>query len=936
MADTTVVTQDPNAPNPLGIELPTFDTGEVPDTSYHITVRPHVDDKAQKELQDEVAAEDARKVAEAPMPSTQYSSQIQEALASGYSRSDVSSYLAKKSGISQDDADAQVVDALSSKVKEARAQGYSDDQIEEHLYKRNYDPEVVKSAITNALARDGYQKLDPAAQQEPLTTDEAGNMADLYKNIHSKYSTMGKQVLGVFSASEGIDAARDVYKLNQGLVVKLKEHGVDAFIKPGNGELMMREANGYEHEVDSSFLRGMFNSKGEFTGAISGAMAGARAGAAIGTAVGPEGTAAGAVLGGMAGSAMGAMAGRGVDLMLNSAKLKEDLEAKLYLTQMAQAGIFDITAGTLGMGVAKLGKSGARAIMKAYRYTKVGNKKGAFKALMDELNITREQAQDMVDQYEQLNSKTAPGDSLEQKAIAVATVTQQSADGVLKAAASKNSKLANAVRSDVNARAKSLSRAINSYADDNTGALVRRDLSAYGKDVKDFYGAVKKQGADAVDGTDFRFDYNKLAVAPVLKNIEKKISNPLVQERYVAYATRIENASKDRSFSGLLELRHAVNEFKYSKLGLSAPDQEALNGVLNKIDGSIAKAAKEYMPKGKQWLDNFKLAKSEYSQMKRLESNALFKYVHRSAVTEEGIQKALSKYANSKDVDEAVFNDVVERLSPATRAKVEMAAVKNLTAKFTAGEFTDMQATHFPALAEALRGLNLATPEAKNIAKTVNEIARVYRNDAVLTNVNGNMSLPKVVSSLSSNPVQKAHYAIMGEIFNEGMRFLPGKKANNLALIHQAEKLLQNPMHGATADNLVKMVPKSSQDAMRSLVKDLQVQTAKVGGAKPKATVNMYRQTVSGTLSPTNGAWGRGVYLVDKVVGAAPEAKVVRHAVDMSRMATLDDVSSLVGKQVTEKDLKTIPNLTKQLQDKGFIGIRGEGKAMIFPDNIKP
>lgn len=399
---------------------------------------------------------------------------------------------------------------------------------------------------------------------------------------------------------------------------------------------------------------------------------------------------------------------------------------------------------------------------------------------------------------------------------------------------------------------------------------------------------------------------------------------------------RIENASADRSFSGLLELRSAVNDFKYSET-LSSPDLAAINTVINKIDGQIGKAVKEYMPTdGKTWMGNFKLAKAEYSQMKRLEENALYKQLDRPGATEENLQKAISKYSKDKDVDTELFNKVVERLSPSVRAKTEGAAIRNSVNRWTHGGGTESQAINFPALAEELAGLNLKTKKAKGLQKVVQGIADVYKNDPSLAAIAGRPTMGRSQATLSDDVTQKAKYALVGTIWDSIVRYAPTKGANNMALVHQLTKLFDNPLHVKTVDDLVKQLPVEKKEMARSLVKDLQIQTARKGPAAKQATANMYKQTTTGKLTPTSGVLGKGVYLVDKVKNPIAGRKIVKQAIDPSTMATLDDISSLVGKNVDVKDIRALPNLQEQLTEKGFKGIKVGDKAVLFSDKVKP
>lgn len=917
-----------------------------------IDVKPNdynVDEAAETELQNNLAVENAGRMnAEsggiiehtASAPTTpnvtqttsapsDMSSQIQEALHNGYTSGELKTYLQGK-GYSEDDADLQIIDSVKSKIVQAREAGYTDGEVIKYLTNNGYDSDVVERSVKSAKLDDTYKSLEFVP--DTVTPENAMDMADLYKNVYGKYSTMGKQLGGMFDHDIGIQARQEINQLNAAVAEKLKKEGMDAFIDNNTGEVMLRDKNGVVSEVDSSMLNGMWNSKGELAGAITGGIRGAQIGGRIGMAAGPWGTAAGVAVGTVAGSAMGAMAGRGLDLAINSKILSEDLTAKLYMRQMAEAGIFDGVSTILGGALFKAGAATGRGIMKAYKYVASGNTRGAYRALKENLNITDDQAQAMVAEFERINNIKMSG-TPEENAISVVAQTKQGAESVVKAAANQSERVATMIKESVDNRAKAINQTVDSVTDPNVGSLIRKDLNAYEADVKDFFDIVKKQGNDAINGTDFRFDFDKLATKPVLDNIEKGLSNPSVRERFANYAQRIANASEDRTFSGLLELRSAVNEFKYG-VKLRKPDLDAINEVLNKVDNQIAKAVKEYMPgeAGRNWQKNFSLAKSEYSKMKVLQQNSLHRIISRPGITEDGIQKAISKYGNAKEVDSSTFNEVVERLSPATRAKAEGAAIKNLTNKYTYGVPGEAQATHFPALAEEVRGLNLSTPEAKGLANVIEEIAKVYKNDANLGAISSKTIAVRQQANLSSDIVQKAKYTVIGALWGHMVKHLPGQNSRNIALVHKVAEVLKNPLHAKTAEDFIKMIPKAQQGEMRSLVRELQIETAKTGGVKQSVTTNMYKQSARGNLAVTDGVLGKGIYLVDKVANPNPAMKVIRQEVDTSKLATLDIISNLVGRDVTEKEIRTIKDLPQKLMDKGYLGIRLDGRAMLFPE----
>lgn len=874
---------------------------------------------------------------------------IYEGLKAGARRQQISSYMAKNLGMSEDEADLQIIQSLAEKVVQGRAAGASDQQITSFMMRNNIDPNVIDSALNYAGANKDFKNLN---WTPPKTPEKARDLRDLYNNIHSKYSTFGKKVLGLAGNMDAAQQARsEIDALNSSIVDYLRKEGFEAFINPHTGEPMIKDNKGNPQEVDSSLINSMWNAKYEAVGAMGGALAGAAAGGRVAGAIPiPPSplkalvTGVGAFGGATIAGAGGAMAGRGLDLVNNSLLLKEKLSSELVKTQLIEAGIADSVASLVGASAFKAGAAIGKGALKAYDFVLAGNLEGANRILLENMHISPDQAKEITENFAK-SLETRPTVHrrfrgqvpMREKELQIAALvsTQQGAEIFASQSATSNPKLANALLKNIDTRAKDLLYTINKSTDDNVGALIREDLATYQKDVKDFYGLVKNEAADVIDGTDFRFDLEKVAIAPVMDNISKKLSDPYKREVFLNYASRIENASADRTFGGLVEMRQAVNDFKYSKAGLGKRDIEALNTVLNKIDTQLDKAVKEYMPNPKQWKANWTKAKSEYSKMKVLEENAMFKSLNRKAATEEQLQKVLNKYGNDLDVDRALFNPVLERLSPAVRAKAESAAIKNLTKKFTFGREAEQQVVNFPVLAEELNRLNLKTPEAKRLKEAVDGFAKVFKNDPALARVSGSMSVPKFTSSMSASIQSKAKYAIIGEIWQALITMAPGEKANSAALVKHVTRTLENPMHFKTTEAMVKSLPKEQQPAMRSLVAELRKQSVKQG-SEDQTKHKMYRASASGKLLPSKGHLGKGIYLSDMIEPAARAKNIVRQDVDLTKLATMDNIATIIGKQVTDKEIRDDPRIRKALIDNGFLGVRLDSKAMLFDETFAP
>lgn len=884
------------------------------------------------------------------------SAAISQALSAGYTREELATYMSQKADMSLEDASSVINDTLKLKVLKAKEAGYSEEEIKQHMNARKYDAGLVEDILTSSKTPTPWKKTN-FNPNEPVA-ESAMDIADLYKNVYSKYSTQGKMIQGIWDTNKGIEARQEIDQLNVGIMRKLQKEGYDAFLNPDDGEVMVRNEQGETIPVDDSFINGVWNSKFEIGAAIAGAAKGASKGAKVpgSPLVKAIGAAGGAIIGG----AVGAGVGKGADLTVNAYQLKEDLTRQLYMQQMKEAGIADVVMGAVGTGAFKASKHAAKTSMKAYDYIVEGQVDAAVKEVTEQLHMSPEKTNELIKQLEdnhkgQLVKETRiianklslgliPKGQKEltrsEKGILAIASTQQLAEGTVAQAVAESPRAANALITTINDRAKSLQKAIASVTDANTGSIVRKDLEAYTTDVKKFYKSVLEIGVDHVGSaskaTDFKFDIDKLAIEPVMSKIVNSVGDPTMKQRFVAYADRIAMASSDRSFEGLINLRQAVNDFKYSKSGLNPTDVDALNSVLNRIDTQVEKAAKDYIPNHKEWLSNFSKAKSEYAKMKQFEENVMYQSIMAERNSEKGIRQAINKWSNDKEVDAETFNAVAERVSPKTRSLMEVSAIENLSSKYTVGKVTDFQAVNFPMLAEELAGLNVKSAEGKALVNAVTDISKIFRNDTELAKVTGYIRMPSASQALSTSVAAKAKYWLVSQVWTVVKSRLPGQTGAQTTLINKTAELLKDPLKFKTVEDFIKAVPEKSKPEMRSLVKELQAATASTKTGKVDAEwQNMYKSSPSGKLVETDGALGRGVYLFDRVVGAKPGANIVKHEVNLTKMATLDDISRIAGAEVRERDLKTLNDtveLYKRLSEAGYEGIKLEGKAMLFPD----
>lgn len=857
---------------------------------------------------------------------------VLEAMKADQSRESANLQVQTSQGLDEDEANLDMVHKIADMIKATRANNHTDAMIQEYFTNETtYDPSIVNDAFETLKTSEKTDKYDyPQRRQIESQGKPAQELADTYRNVYGKQSTFLKQIGGYFNDEMADAAGRDIDELNAGIVTKLQENGIDAFIDLRYGHVMMREGS-QVFEVDSSTLDSLALATGEIGGGIAGAVAGARTGLALTAAVPiPGARIAGGIVGGIVGGALGAAGGKGIDLLRNSIILSEELSTELYKKQMIDAGLMDgvfgIIGGTLTAGMAK-------GVMKAYRFFRTGNIKGADKALKLNQQLNQTQINEIEKLFRAVQGNEAlEGLSREEINIKVVALTQARAQTQVGAAVTKDPELATKLAIGLHDKAAGIKRGLASFIDPEIKTTVRRELKIYEKEVKALYTAVKNQAINATQNTDFIFDLKDTAITPVLNNIREKIKDPFLLQKYARYAGSIEAATQTRTFGSLLDLRAAVNKFKFG-VPLDHRDTNVINKVINKIDSLISKGALKYMgPKqGKVWLNNFKESRKAYSEMKKLQGSKLHKILSDVNSFESDIKKALIDWSKDNDIDNPIYKEITSKLSSKNRVKLEASLIDTITDKYTIGKGTDSQVIDFIKLNDELKGLNLITSKGKYAQEVFEEQAKLFRNNRALASITGHM-VGSSSGSFGTSIWQKFNYGTAGAIWDAGYKYIPwNNKAAQIALVHHTGRLLKNPMNVKGVKAVLKAIPKEGKEEVAAAIKKLQIQVAKEGNIELQdITTPMYKHSPSGKLVVTEGKLGQGVYVSESLKKVKEGSKRVTQDVDMSRLADVDDISALLGKEVTIDEIRKLPNLKEQLIERGYLGIKYEDKAMLF------
>lgn len=720
------------------------------------------------------------------------------AITAGYTEEDVRGLLSSKG---YDEEQIQRILADATGISQARQAGYDDEEIQQLLVSRQTKVETANSEPV--VSEDSWSMVKPNKAFTDMISGDELSIEEVVNNLEvlsPKATSSMTSIAGFFGNEEAAKRAEEATLASRERIISLAaQDGIQLQWDENFGQFFAQTEQGLV-PVDQGFFRD--SEKGLFAGGIAGALGGAYAGGAAGAALGPLGVAAGGFIGSVAGAAVGAYAGASYDYYESAIEMQQELEAnRLMKHAFNQAELSVITdIAFLGAGKALKFGSGvtAKGFARAKDYILDGNSKGAYDALKKLEFLNDSQAQEIVDQLGRLAN--IPGKKAEEQAIAAVAVTKPGAEGLVHAVATTNPQASRAVAQAINTRAQDVLKATEELSGDNLSRILREDLGNYAADVKQFYGDVKATAAQSPQYNNFRFDYDALAITPVLNQLQKNIGDPAILERFMLQAQRAKSFSDSRGFSDLLELRQIVNEFKFNKKITQAKDFDALNKVLGNIDGAIDNGARVVMENPTKWKNDYGLARQQYAKMKQLERNVMFQALTREGINADEVTEGLAKYITSLD---GTFNDLVTKLPKDMKARVENSVIDTLANRYTAGVGDGGRAINFPMLADDLNKVQFVTKDARRMKEALVNMSETFKNDVNLAKITGHIQVDKFQSFLTTDPVARAKYEIASQVFNKIKTLAPGQKANTLALVNKTSKLLENPLNAKSIKELM-------------------------------------------------------------------------------------------------------------------------------------
>ena len=808
-------------------------------------------------------------------------------------------------------------------------------------------------------------------QREDITPLSPEELAESTRNVRMTYGNLLDQGNAILFGNKEARARVETALREEtfSIVDTLNRNNIPASLNATGDIVFQDPETGETKELDvglwDSIVLSLEKSRAEIGSAVVGGIAGGTIG---GMVFGPWG----AVVGGVVAGAGSAALGRGSDVIRNTLETKADIDKELLFSRMVDAGAADAVFSIVGGAVLY---TGAKVFGRAFDLMVQGNRKGAYAELKSTFLLDDAQVDELLEKWETITKSKAPGLTRETQALTVLPRLLPGAEA-LTGAAGRMSPTASTVASrEISLRASDIRQAADNLTSSSAPEAIQAALPAYQKKVVDQFDAIKRMAEIESANSPYRFDYDSIGLEPILTKLEEKISDPRMLEafeRYVrqlrklgAYTTSqvqqtsttvqqqvtrpyarggpktttqtvqvpttqtIEAEANDlRTFANLLELRRAVNSFKYSKQLLGTTGGEAVQEVLRRIDDQIATGANVVMPgTSAKWLQSWREVNVEYSKMKSLERNVLARALQKNAVSAKSIAQAMLK--NSQALD-STFRNVIEVLPERQRKLVEGEVVKGLVEKYSAGVEGGKRAIQFPLLAKELATLDLTSTDARQFRRVVNEFADVFRSDVAIAQATGEISLPRFQSYLTTDPVVRLKYEVASGFFNYVKRLAPGAKGRNIALVTNVAKLLENPLSAAEFKSVANRLP---TEVIQPL-EQLRLEMAKWGTRSAYPDVTVYRSAPAGqSVAKTDGPLGRGVYYYtsENSAKANGAGRLNTRQIRPSLIANEENLKQLLGVETLDlTQIKGNSRLRQKLWEKGYDGINIGEEVMLF------
>jgi hypothetical protein len=741
-----------------------------------------------------------------PFSTTLYSTPVAgafvayQALQAGMTEDEVVSKLQKEYKYDEEDIDD--IKRRLAVIDKATKAGLDEQTIRAKMEEREKLPEQIESIPpkyefdpkSDFAARPKGQAYTQLVGENEMTAEQlVSSLKVLHPTLVSDLRTSLPALVGDTEALQRYNLARESSR-NRIVKIAKDSYGLDLVWQPdevGFETWYAQTENGLV-KVEPSVWEDLKKQTGEISGGMAGAIAGAKAGAALPLPGAWKGVTG--IVGGALGGWLGASAGSQFDYLYQAINMQEDIDAEAMAYKALNATELAAVGEAVGYPVVKSIGMAWKGVIKAKDHIMYGESKAAYQSLKDTLFLDDSQIEAIVTQLEK--HATLEGNKY-QKAIHAVTLTEPGMQDLVRAAGASVPTASSATAKVVIDRAEQVLAATADLTDEQVPRMFAQDLANYTRDVKDQYRAVKERATKSPFSNRIKFNFDAIAVMPVLERLAPKITDPAVKERFLNQMTHIGSMSESRNFSDLLELRQITNDFLYNKRIIKADDKDTIRAVIKNIDSVIEGTAKYVVNEPETWLDDWAKARTSYSKMKGVERTAMYRAVFDKdgkmrPVEPKTVVKALGKYITAID---GSFEDVMSHLPKKGREMYEGAVIDALATRFAAGEEIGARAIHFPMLADELNKINFTTPNARATKAALLELSETFRNDVWLAKTSGQITIPKFQSYLTTDPVVRAKYEVASGVFNWIKSKAPGDANRQLALVRATAKVLAEPLN---------------------------------------------------------------------------------------------------------------------------------------------
>ena len=861
-----------------------------------------------------------------------------------------------KAGYTEQDAIDYLNERKEQEENEQAKEGnLNNNLVNEHNLSKQ-DEEIIAKAVKAGFSR--QRAIYYLNKEKKLKADEKDReyISDTIGIVQSLAGTTHGNVLGWLGNEEKqADIAEQTHKINLAGAEILNNKGFIAEVRTdenGQSELGFIDTEGGFNVIEPGIVRSMYNAKLEIASGIAGGVAGLSWGLRAGALAGPVGA--------FIGGALGAGLGAGLDYFNNKQNLSEsevdkiekivqtsfDTNYSLATVKMIDAGVYDGVVNALGgsafMAASKALKSTIIGVNKVFgglkrikeRFT-VGDLEGAREYLKEAYDITDRQIDQIVGVYEK-----ELGRKLTKREVLPAVLRQQPKGQEIYGAIDHTEK----IRVNINRISKEVLGINRKIVDGETaGNALYNYLDAYKTEVDKFFRESKQIASELIDKTDYKSNLNKLTVEHMQRELKK---TSVDGEELDLVVDRIEKSLKgfiSKDFNDVLEFRQKLNSIKNDTK--NPPMQDILKSTIANIDKEISSTLKKYLPKqqAERLNNNLKESRKLFREIQMTKNNAVYKVIIDPNTKTKDLANVIEKLAITTDKNNRDYVDFMKILPDKLKPKVEGILVDRLTERNVVNFDDDFQAINYHELLKSLKRYDLETKTSKDFIKMVEEFSKVYGNDYRIINSLHMIRNNTAPTYLTDNIYTRAKFALASKLFNYVKIIPPTKQAKILTLIRATQKFVDEPLKLNNAKELLKNLPPEQKVEVEDLMKQVRIGKAKevaetgVKGQdllnpEQKLTVYKYVGKDNKKISKSSGKLGSGYYLTsyNKKPATIPDKSLVKIELDTRKLADMEQVSKVMGKEITSKDVRTMQGLQEKLKEYGFEGIISEDRVMLF------